>query len=141
LTDLSGSLNRPAANADLDERRATPIVSFKISGTADVWTRIVIDCFPKLDVILAERLGMANWQRFQGASKKPDGTEHSEDQSGSGSDDSEEDELGDFPDFTKATKSSADPSFVFGSAGRQTITTGTTVPCQNISNQLRHQLN
>ncbi|KAF6234254.1 hypothetical protein HO173_007675 [Letharia columbiana] len=74
LTDLSGLLDGPAADADLDERRATPIVSFKISGTAEVWTRKAIDSFPKIDVTLAERLGEANWQRYQRVSKKLNGT-------------------------------------------------------------------
>lgn len=91
LTDLSGLLDGPAADADINERRATPIVSFKISGTAEVWTRKAIDSFPQIDVTLAERLGEANWQRYQRVSKKLNGTDYSEDQSGSGSDDSEED--------------------------------------------------
>lgn len=134
LTDLSGLLDGPAADADLDERRATPIVSFKISGTAEVWTRKAIDSFPKIDVTLAERLGEANWQRYQRVSKKLNGTDYSEDQSGSGSDDSKEDEVADLPDFTEATKSSADPSSVFSSAGRQIITTGTSVSNNQFEN-------
>lgn len=127
LTVLSGLLDGPAADVDIDERRATPILSFKISGTAEVWTREIIDSFPKIDVLLAERLGEANWQRYQRVSKKLNGTDYSEDQSGSSSDDSEEDEVRDLLDLTEATKSSADPGSVFSSAGRQTITTGTSV--------------
>ena len=37
------------------------------------------------------------------------------------------DKVGNLPDFTESTKSSADPSSIFSSAGRQTNTTGTSV--------------
>lgn len=39
----------------------------------------------------------------------------------------EDDDLGDLPDFTETTKSSADPSSIFSSVGGQTHTTGTSV--------------
>ena len=41
--------------------------------------------------------------------------------------DDEDDVLRDLPDFTETTKSSADPSSIFSSVGRQTQTTGTSV--------------
>ena len=41
--------------------------------------------------------------------------------------DDEDDGLGDLPDFTETTKSSADPSSIFSSVGGQTHTTGTSV--------------
>ncbi|KAK4691720.1 hypothetical protein P7C71_g5341, partial [Lecanoromycetidae sp. Uapishka_2] len=127
LFDLSGSLERPAADADLEEIRHTDISNFKVSGPAEVWTRKIVDNYPEIDVTLAERLGEANWQRYQRVSKKLDDAEPFEDKSESEDTDDESDRVGDLPEFTETTKSSADPSSIFSSVGRQTNTTGTSV--------------
>ena len=128
LIDLSGSLERPAADAHLEERQAiNDKVAFEVSGPAEIWTRKVIDSYPKIDVTLAERLGEANWKRYQRVSAMANDAESSETNSESEDTDNEGDKVHDLPDFTETTKSSADPNSIFSSAGRQTNTTGTSV--------------
>ena len=85
----------------------------------------MIDSYPEINVTLAERLGEANWNRYQRVSKMLNDAEPVENDSVSEDTDDEGDELGDLPEFTETTKSSADPSSIFSSAGRQTNTTGT----------------
>ena len=125
LIDLSASLDRPAADADFAESKPIKPTSFKISGPAEIWTRKVVDSFPNIAVTLAERLGEANWQRYQRVSKKleamvPLDTNSEEDEV------SDEDELADLPDFTKTTKSSREQSSVFSSQAPQSSGIGTT---------------
>ena len=87
----------------------------------------MIDSYPKIDVTLAERLGEANWKRYQRVSAMANDAEPFEDDNESEDTDDEGDKVGDLLDFTGTTKSSADPSSIFSSAGRQTNTTGTSV--------------
>ena len=87
----------------------------------------MIDSYPEINVTLAERLGEANWNRYQRVSKMLNDAEPVEDDSESEDTDDEDDGLGDLPDFTETTKSSADPSSIFSSVGGQTHTTGTSV--------------
>ena len=87
----------------------------------------MIDNYPEINVTLAERLGEANWNRYQRVSKMLNDAEPVENDSESEDTDDEGDELGNLPDFTETTKSSADPSSIFSSVGRQTNTTGTSV--------------
>lgn len=135
LIDLSGSLERPAADADLEEVGATDTVTFKVSGPAEIWTRKIMDTFPSIDTTLAERFGEANWQRYQRVCKKLEQAEpfeegeQSEDESND--EESEDDKLGALPEFTGTTKSSADPSSIFSSIGKKTATTSTSVSGPN----------
>ena len=87
----------------------------------------MIDNYPEINVTLAERLGEANWNRYQRVSKMLNDAERVEDDSESEDTDDEDDGLGDLPDFTETTKSSVDPSSIFSSVGGQTHTTGTSV--------------
>ena len=87
----------------------------------------MIDSYPEINVTLAERLGEANWNRYQRVSKMLNDSEPVENDSESEDTDDEDDGLGDLPDFTETTISSADPSSIFSSVGRQTNTTGTSV--------------
>ncbi|KAG8527363.1 uncharacterized protein KY384_007515 [Bacidia gigantensis] len=128
LIDLSGSLERPAADADPPETTAADSVAFIVSGPAEIWTRKVIDTFPDLDTRFAERLGEANWQRYQRVARKLESAEPFDDESESDHEaDMSDDDIGVLPHFTETTKSSADPSSIFSSAGRQTATTGTSI--------------
>ena len=126
LTDLSASLDRPAADADFAEPKPTEPTSFKISGPAEIWTRKVVDSFPNIANTLAERLGEANWQRYQRVSRKLEAMvpldNNSEDDEVS-----EEDELPDLPDFTETTTSTREQSSVFSSHAPQSSGIGTTV--------------
>ena len=87
----------------------------------------MIDSYPNIDITLAERLGEANWERYQRVSAMANDAESFEDGSESEDTDDEGDKVGDLPDFTETTKSSADPNSIFSSAGRPTKTTGTSV--------------
>ncbi len=87
----------------------------------------MIDSYPEIIVTLAERLGEANWNRYQRVSKTLNDAGPVENDSESEDTDDESDGLGDLPDFTEITKSSADPSSIFSSVGGQTNTTGTSV--------------
>lgn len=131
LIDLSGSLERPAADADLEETKASSVAAFKVSGPAEIWTRKVIDSYPNIDVTLAERLGEASWHRYHRVSLQWEIAEPFENQSESEDDDDDSDKVGDLPNVTETTRSSADPSSIFSSAGRQTNTTGTSVSNNN----------
>ena len=86
-----------------------------------------MDSYPRINVTLAERLGEANWKRYLRVATMSNDAESVEDDSESEDTDDEGDKVGDLPDFTETTKSSADPSSIFSSAGRQTNTTGTSV--------------
>lgn len=125
LIDLSASLDRPAADADFAESKPTEPTSFKISGPAEIWTRKVVDSFPNIAITLAERLGEANWQRYQRVSRKLEAMvpldSNSEDDEVS-----DEDELADLHDFTETTKSSREQSSIFSSQAPQSSGIGTT---------------
>ncbi len=86
-----------------------------------------MDSYPRINVTLAERLGEANWKRYLRVAAMSNDAESVGDDSESEDTDDEGDRVGDLPDFTETTKSSADPSSIFSSAGRQTNTTGTSV--------------
>lgn len=55
-------LERPAADADLEEVGAADTVTFEVSGPAELWTRKVLDTFPSIDTTLAECLGEARYE-------------------------------------------------------------------------------
>ena len=126
LIDLSASLDRPAADADFTEPKPIEPTSFKISGPAEIWTRKVVDSFPNIAITLAERLGEANWQRYQRVSRKLEAMVPL-DSSSEDDDLSDEDELADLPDFTETTKSSREQGSIFSSQAPQSSGVGTTV--------------
>ena len=127
LVDLSASLDRPAADADFAEPGKGQFASFTVSGPSEIWTRKVLDSYPTINNTLAERLGEANWQRYQRVSKKLEAMVPLADSSESDdSSSSEEDEVPDLPDFTETTKSSRDQSSVFSSHNPQSSGMGTT---------------
>ena len=103
------------------------MTAFEVSGPAEIWTRKVIDSFPNINIRLAERLGEANWQRYQRISQKLENAEPFDEESESEDDDDDSEGPADLPQFTASTISSADPSSIFSSAGRQTNTTGTSM--------------
>ena len=125
LIDLSASLDRPAADADFAEPKPIEPTSFKISGPAEIWTRKVVDSFPDITITLAERLGEANWQRYQRVSRKLEAMVPL-DSSSEGDELSDEDELADLPDFTETTKSSREQGSIFSSQAPQSSGVGTT---------------
>lgn len=131
LIDLSATLDRPAADAGFAElEKSGPSSlnhrsSINISGPAESWTRKVLDNFPGINITLAERLGEANWQRYQRVTKKleamvpldsdTDSTEYSED-----------DEVHGLHDFTETNESSRDQSSLFSSQVPKSSGMGTT---------------
>ena len=87
-----------------------------------------MDSFPSIEKTLAERLGEANWQRYQRVSKQleamiPLGSDSSSDDSNV----SEEDELPELPVFSESTISSRKQSSIFSSQAPQSSGLGTTV--------------
>ena len=137
LIDLTGSLERPAVDADFENVETAQLAALEVTGPAEIWTRKIVDTFPKIDMSLAQRLGEANWQRYRRVSEKleqaepfeEDSVREDEDESTDGG--SENDELGDPPDFTVTTKSSAGPTSIFSSIGGKSGTTGTSISGPN----------
>lgn len=125
LMDLSASLDRPAPDTDVFEKGAPVPAPFQVSGPAEIWTRKVLDTYQDINVTLAERLGEANWERYQRISKKLEIVVALD----SDDDDDDNDDLGDLPIFSEATKSTKDQSSIFGARGESSRfgTTATSV--------------
>ena len=133
LVDLTGSLDRPAPDPELAEPEISKNIDVVVSTPGEMWTRRILDMFPSIDLKLASRLGEANWQRYQKVAERlgeAEPFEEAEEDVDSLNNESEDDEVGELPDFTKDTKSSADPSSIFSSVGRKPSTTGTSISDQ-----------
>ena len=113
-----------STDAEPEESEALVMEEFKVSGPAEIWSRRILDTHRNIDLTLAERLGEANWQRFQTISEGMDTIQDPDDESIDG----EEDDLGDLPVFSQKTKSTRDQSSDsgIGSSGFGTTTTTST---------------
>ena len=139
LIDLSATLDRPAADADfaeLEKSRPSSLnhpSSFNISGPAESWTRKVLDTFPSINITLAERLGEANWQRYQRVTKKLEAMVPLDSDSDS-TEYSENDEVPELLGLTETNISSRDQSSVFSSQAPKSSGIGTTAPSMSQPN-------
>lgn len=111
-----------SADAGPEESETPVMEEFKVSGPAEIWSRRILDTHHNIDLTLAERLGEANWQRFQTISEGMDAIDNADDEST----DDEEDDLGDLPLFSQKTKSTRDQSSVFSASGIGSSGFGTT---------------
>lgn len=127
LTRLTLSLEHPAPDPVDAEAGTVSAINFTVPEAAELWCRRIIDKFQNVDIRLAERLGEANWHRFERVSKKLE-----EASDGEFSDEEVENEDFDAPvpktesAISTATKSSFVYDSVFGtnSIGKKsTITT------------------
>ena len=141
LTKLTLSLEHPAPDPVDAEAGTVPAIIFKVPEPAELWCRRIIDKFQDVDIRLAERLGEANWLRFERVSKKLE-------EASDGEFSDEDVEKGDFiaplpkseSAISTATKSSFVYDSVFGtnSVGeKSTITTALTLSSSNFEGEFR----
>ena len=109
LIDIAASLDRPAPDAELRETKALVTALFQASSLAEIWTRKILDTYLDIDLTLAERLGKANWQRYQRLSQKSATIGEADNESDVG----EIDQLGARPIFSENTLSTKDRKINF----------------------------
>ena len=130
LKDIGLALEHPAPDASVVEAKKTAAPeSFTVVGPAEIWTRKVLDTFPRIDHRLASRLGEANWKRYQKISKKLAELE-AMDLTAEDSDDSSENEekyqLGEMHDVSAYTKSTSGEQSLFSRAHQSSSGYGAT---------------
>ena len=69
LAKLTLSLEHPAPDPVDTEVEDLDSASFKVLEAVDHWCRMIMDKFKNIDIKLAERLGEANWLRYQRISR------------------------------------------------------------------------
>lgn len=65
LTKLAISLEHPAPDPVETETGPITAMEFDVRGPAEIWCRKIVDRFHDIEIRLAERLGEANWYRFE----------------------------------------------------------------------------
>lgn len=65
LTKLTISLEHPAPDPVKAETGPSQETISSVAGSAEVWCRKIAENFPDIEIRLAERLGEANWNRFE----------------------------------------------------------------------------
>lgn len=65
LAKLTLSLEHPAPDPLEAETEPVPAVTFNVARPAEIWCRKIREKFPDIEIRLAERLGEANWYRFE----------------------------------------------------------------------------
>ncbi|KAH0559286.1 hypothetical protein GP486_004202 [Trichoglossum hirsutum] len=103
LVDLAPSLERPAPDANAKELEARPAVTSTLLGPAEIWCRRIIDRYEGIDIKLAERLGEANWRRFQRVTQWLENAGGDDDDSDEGYCKDEEDTVPELPNFPRPT--------------------------------------
>lgn len=136
LKKLTLSLEHPAPDPVDAEIRTVLAIAFKVPKPAEPWCRRVTDKFQDIDIRLAERLGEANWHRFERVTKKLEEASDGEVSDG----ESENGELENkdpnipLPQTESAISTATKSSFVYNSilgtdslGGKSTITTANTI--------------
>ncbi len=70
LVNLTLSLGHPALDPVDAETENIEVALFEVPEAAEPWCRRITDKYTNVDIRLAERLGEANWHRYQRTSRK-----------------------------------------------------------------------